>query len=85
MEFLFVRWFGIDSDDIGGWKAKKLHQIGFVEGEAAFGFIDPLDVIRAVHLIPQFSQGRTTELLGHSVARSALEKDADWVRYYVNM
>ena len=36
----------------GGWKAKKLHQIGFIEGNEAFGFIDPADVIRAVHLIP---------------------------------
>jgi hypothetical protein len=34
MEFLFVRWFGLDDDDdeVGGWKTMKLHQIGFVEG-----------------------------------------------------
>ena len=55
MEFLFVRWFSLDTEDSerGGWKAKKLHQIGFVEGDAAFGFVDPSDVIRAIHLIPQ--------------------------------
>jgi len=85
MEFLLVRWFGLDTNEIGGWKAKKLHQIGFVEGDEAFGFVDPADIIRGVHLIPRFSLGRTKELLGPSFARSVLEKDEDWVRYYVNM
>jgi len=76
-----------DMDDTGGWKSKKLHQIGFVDGNdaSAFGFIDPADVIRAVHLIPQFSSGRTKNLLGHSIARSIQENDEDWIRYYVNM
>jgi hypothetical protein len=49
IEFLFVRWFGLDNNETGGWKTKKLHQIGFVDGEAAFGFIDPANVIRAIH------------------------------------
>lgn len=87
MDFLFVLWFGLDNSPKarGGWKAKKLHQIGFIEGNEAFGFIDPADVIRAVHLIPRFSDGRTKELLGHSFVRSGNEKDEDWVRFYVNM
>jgi hypothetical protein len=89
LEFLFVRWFGLETKDLekGGWKAKKLHQIVFLEGDSdtAFGFIDPSDVIRAIHLIPRFSQGRTKDLLGHSIARSVIEKDEDWVRYYINM
>jgi hypothetical protein len=87
MEFLFVRWFGLDTvtDEVGGWKTKKLHQIGFVEGDEAFGFVNPADVIRAVHLIPRFSQGRTKNYLGPSFARSSVENDEDWVRYYVNM
>jgi hypothetical protein len=87
MEFLFVRWFGLD-DGLkarGGWKTKRLHQIGFVKGNEAFGFIDPADVIRAVHLIPRFSDGRTKDLLGHSFSRLAHENDEDWVRYFVNM
>jgi hypothetical protein len=87
MEFLFVRWFGLDDEEIGGWKAKNLHQIGFVkdDSDAAFGFVDPADVVRAVHLIPRFAQGRTKDMLGPSIARSLLDKDEDWVRYYVNM
>ena len=85
MEFLFVRWFGLDSEEIGGWEAKKLHQIGFVEGDVAFGFVDPVDIIRAVHLIPGFAQGQTKDMLGPSITQSVLNKDEDWVRYYVNM
>lgn len=85
MEFLFVRWFGLDSEEVGGWNAKKLHQIGFVEGDAAFGFVDPADVIRAVHLIPRFAHGQTKDKLGPSFARSVLDNDEDWVQYYMNM
>ena len=87
MEFLFVRWFGLDDSPKaqGGWKAKNLHQIGFVEGDEVFGFIDLADVIRAVHLIPRFSDGHTKDLLGPSFSRLAHEKDEDWVQYYVNM
>jgi hypothetical protein len=85
MEFLFVRWFSLDNEEMGGWKARRLHQISFVEGDAAFGFVDPADVIRAIHLIPRFSQGQTKDFLGHSIARSVLDDDKDWVRYYINM
>jgi hypothetical protein len=85
MEFLFVRWFGLDNEELRGWKAKKLHQIGFIEGDAGFGFVDPADVIRGVHLIPRFTQGRTKNMLGPSIARSLLDKDEDWVRYYINV
>jgi hypothetical protein len=56
MDFLFVRWFGRDSDPRPGWKAKRLIRLGFVPGNdgSAFGFLDPSQVIRAVHLIPAF-------------------------------
>ena len=51
----------------------------------SFGFIDPGDVLRAVHLIPCFSLGRTTSILSTSVARRANEDDQDYERYYVNL
>ena len=85
MEFIFVRWFSLDNNEMGGWKTKKLHQISFVEGDTAFGFIDPADVIHAVHLIPWFSEGDMKDLLSPSFTWSVLEKDEDWVHYYVNM
>ena len=42
-------------------------------------------IICGVHLIPQFLLGHTKELLGPSFSQSVLEKDKDWVWYYVNM
>ncbi|KDR69784.1 hypothetical protein GALMADRAFT_282494 [Galerina marginata CBS 339.88] len=41
LEFLFVRWFGLDTVEPGGWRAKRLHQIGFLDSDdpSAFGFL----------------------------------------------
>ena len=88
MEFLFVRWFGRDLGHQGGWNTKQLHRIGFVDGkdDAAFGFLDPQEVIRGVHLIPAFHYGRMRDLLPPSrLARPGrLDNDEDWVVFYVN-
>ena len=56
MNFLFIRWFGRDLDPRPGWNAKRLIRLGFVSGndESAFGFLDPSQVIRAIHLIPAY-------------------------------
>lgn len=84
MEFLWVRWFGRDLHHRAGWKAKRLHRIGFDEQDQ-FGFLDPNDVIRGVHLIPAFAHGRTSDKLAPSMARHPSENDEDWAYYYVNM
>lgn len=87
MEFLFVRWFGRDLGHQGGWKAKRPHRIGFVDGkdDAAFGFLDPQEVIRGIHLIPAFHYGQTHDLLPPSrLARPGQDNDKDWVLFYVN-
>ncbi|KAG6852258.1 hypothetical protein C0991_001497, partial [Blastosporella zonata] len=62
-----------------------MHQIGFLEGEEAFDFTDPKDVIRAVHLIPRFAGPRISYLLGPSIARREEEGDLDYKHYFVNM
>jgi len=89
MEFLFVRWFGRDLTLEPGWKAKRLLRLGFVPGndETAFGFLDPTQVIRAVHLIPAFTWGHVTKYLTQRsvIARGLKEPDEDWQLYYVNM
>jgi hypothetical protein len=57
MEFLFVRWFTTDlgKPNQGGWESKQLYQVRFVDGDdGAFGFLDPQEIIRGVHLIPAF-------------------------------
>jgi hypothetical protein len=83
MDFLWVRWFRRDLSYNAGFHAKRLHRIEFVSGEnpEAFGFVDPSQIIRAVHLIPAFMHGRTSELLGPSIARQPKENDEDW-RFY---
>ena len=82
MEFLFMRWFSLDMEEVGGWETKKMHQVGFADSDGAFGFVDPADVVHAVHLIPRFLEGWTKDLLGPSITQ---EKDEDWVCYYINM
>ncbi|KAJ3512102.1 hypothetical protein NLJ89_g3716 [Agrocybe chaxingu] len=86
MEFLFVRWFGRDFTPRPGWKTKRLLRVGFVPGNeaTAFGFLDPAQVVRAVHLIPAFAWGKVTKFLARSViARSATDPIEDWQLFYV--
>lgn len=88
MELLYVRWFGRDLRVKGGWQQQSLHRIGFVpeSDPAAFGFLDPSQVIRGVHLIPAFAWHTTTSLMGPSAyARQYQPDDEDWLYYYVGM
>jgi hypothetical protein len=58
MDFLLVRWFGRHPGVASGWAAKRLPRVGFLSAgdSGAFGFLDPQEVIRGVHLIPAFAQ-----------------------------
>ena len=92
IEFLFVRWYGLDLDRTSrfGWKLRRLPKVGFVPDDPnyespAFGFLDPAQVIRGIHLIPSFAEGLTGDLLEPSFARLEHEGDFDWRCYYVNM
>ena len=88
MEFLWVRWFGMDPDHQYGHKAAWLPKIRFVPDTdpLAFGFLDPSLVLCGCHLIPAFNDGRTSDLLKTplSIARPPDEVD-NWVTFYVNM
>jgi len=87
MDVLFVRWFGRDITYKGGFSRKRLHRIGFLsDGEdSCFGFVDPDQVIRGVHLIPAYAYQRTNKYLGPTFARHEGEGDEDWRYFYVNM
>ncbi|KIL62147.1 hypothetical protein M378DRAFT_13086 [Amanita muscaria Koide BX008] len=76
VDFLWVHWFGRILDQPGGWKARCFHRVGFVnaQDEAAFGFVDPANVIRSVYLIPDFD--------GHSDNENS---SGDWTQFYVNI
>jgi hypothetical protein len=60
MQFLWVRWFGIEPGHRSGFKVGRLPRIRFVpdSDDQAFGFLDPSLVIRGCHLIPAFAQER---------------------------
>ena len=90
-DYLHVRWMGSDPEWRSGDKKKRLERIGFVPYSGAddieqtepFGFVNPTQVIRACHLIPAFSCGKTFELLPFSKAYSCGE-EGDWLNFYVN-
>lgn len=88
VDILWVQWYGEDTTWACGPTAMRLPRMGFIPHTepAAFGFIDPRDVVRAAHLIPAFAHGCTDFYLPPSqAARSGCENDEDWKYYYVNM
>ncbi|KAF9474973.1 hypothetical protein BDN70DRAFT_814828 [Pholiota conissans] len=89
MDFLWVRWLGMEPGRSFGRKEAKLPKLGFVPetDDYAFGFLDPGLVLRGCHLIPAFNDGRTSDLLltqSPTEARAVGEID-DWVNYYVGI
>jgi hypothetical protein len=82
-EILWVRWFGRDPEWDSGPRHLRLDRLGYVPEHypEAFGFLDPAQVLRACHLTPAFDLGKTTSLLGPSMARDFTE--GDWMNYYV--
>lgn len=89
MEFLWVRWFGVEPDYRFGFKVARLPKVGFVPEDdlSAFGFLDPALVLRGCHLIPAFAGGRTNELLKtvFPTAARPLDETDDWENFYVTM
>ncbi|KAK0492982.1 hypothetical protein EDD18DRAFT_1310769 [Armillaria luteobubalina] len=87
VDFAWVRWYGFDSSHRSGFAAKRPHHVGFVDGRdpGAFGFLDPDDIIHAVHLLPVYRLGQTAEFLPPSIARRPEENDQDYERYSVDM
>ncbi len=86
MKFLFVRWFGIEKAHKYGWTSKHLPMVGFSDiTSEPFGFVNPRHVLRASHIIPAFSFGRTSSLLPKSMARVSPEDNEDYLCYYINM
>jgi len=82
MDILWVHWFGRDPDHQGGFNTRRLHRVGLLDSNepTSYGFLNPSDVLRAVHLIPAFSTG----MIPSDGADS--EKDSTrWEFYYVSM
>ncbi|KAI0308612.1 hypothetical protein OF83DRAFT_1043103, partial [Amylostereum chailletii] len=87
VDFLWVRHFQAENQETPTqrWSSCRLEKLVFppLSQEGSFGFIDPSDVIRGVHIIPAFAYGRKHEDgLGMSAAEHAND-GADWNNYYV--
>lgn len=83
LEFLWVRWFEVieSHQEQNAYTLDVLRFVPMNEDEA-FGFIDPADVLRSCHLIPDFSEGK---LHPDCQAMSRASRDAhDSKQYYVN-
>ncbi|KAJ2923824.1 hypothetical protein H1R20_g13272, partial [Candolleomyces eurysporus] len=53
-----------------------------VETPPSLHFIDPADILRAAHLIPQFSLGEVDTLLPKSCL--VMPQESEWKAYYIN-
>ena len=73
MEVLWVRPFEFDRRWKGGFQARRLHRVCLtpLNGDNAYNFLDPDDVIRGTHLIPAF-------------AHEPMDTP-EYIRHYVNM
>lgn len=84
VEFLWVRWY--EQVDVGrtGWAAQKLDRLRFppMADEAAFGFLDPSDILRGCHLIPVFAKGRR-HIMGQKGVSFHAKDSLDWQEYYI--
>ncbi len=99
LDVLWVRNFVVDTAYRSGFKRKRLPRLQFATGPAAFGFLNPDEVIRGSHIIPVFAWGPTRDLLGQSIARQCFSGDVldkafvwpdepdedDYTHYYVNL
>lgn len=82
IDVLWVHWFGRDPDHKGGFDTHRLHRISLMDTDelTSYGFLDPSDVLCAVHLIPAFSAA------GIPPEGTRLESDSTkWDFFYVSM
>ncbi|CCO34564.1 hypothetical protein BN14_08666 [Rhizoctonia solani AG-1 IB] len=92
-DFVHVRWLYYDTDKAfqGGWDECRLDHVGYEQCCTdqdlldSFDFVHPSDIIRTVHLIPDFRSGPSSTLLNFakSIAHDN-EEHWDWKHYYVN-
>ena len=86
MDVLWVRWLKVDRRHKAGWKAKRLYKVRFLSSldEGAFGFLDPDDIVRSVHLIPGFDEGLIEDSPGTLKSEWDYKPSRNWCSYYVN-
>ncbi|KAI0071486.1 hypothetical protein K474DRAFT_1712409 [Panus rudis PR-1116 ss-1] len=83
MEFLWVQNYKLDRSHKAGLQHRRFHRVTLapVTDADTFVFLDPDEVIRAVHLIPAFAHGRTGDAQDATFSQD--NKD-NWKYFYVN-
>lgn len=79
IDFAWVHWYQFEAAS----KEFSLDTVSPIPltSNLALGFVDPADILRAVHMIPRFSLGK----LGEPVSKSPLvQYEHQWKAYFVN-
>jgi hypothetical protein len=83
LDFLWVRWYEVVDPASSGWSSSQLDCVRFLpmSEDDAFGFVDPTDVLRGCHIMPNFAKGKRH---ADSVGVSRCARDGkDYNCYYV--
>ncbi|KAH6884640.1 hypothetical protein BKA70DRAFT_1445846 [Coprinopsis sp. MPI-PUGE-AT-0042] len=79
-DFLWVRWYRWQSVGSDSCRHNLLTFLP-MDDESAFGFVDPMDIVRGSHILPWFHDGANED----STGRSAHAQDAnEFMTYLVN-
>ena len=81
VDLLWVRWMTTEPTTVST-HAPQATYTPLEDG--AFGFLDPADVVRGSHMIPEFFLGRTLRLLPLSSDFRDDKQLGDWGVYYIN-
>ncbi|RXW14335.1 hypothetical protein EST38_g11521 [Candolleomyces aberdarensis] len=84
-DLLLVRWFTELSNGQNSWESCGLDRLKFhpLNNSGGFDFLDPEAVLRACHIMPRFSCGRSSEPDAKPISNLAKDNE-DWKEYYVN-
>ena len=86
MEFLWVRWYRVlprddPKEPLGPFDLDKAELLP-IEHPGSHGFVDPQDVIRTCHMVPDFKTGKRYE---QGRGKSVIANDGeDYNKYFVN-
>jgi hypothetical protein len=90
MEFLWVRWLDYDEEEPGGWDTGRMDRVSYGKCRNddelldAYDFIDPKDIVRACHLIPDFDSGTASTLNVKPGSLTSDNEEREWKFHYVN-
>jgi hypothetical protein len=78
LDFVWVHWYQLEPPSRLEFELDRVSLVP-LDKVSALGFLDPSDILRAVHIIPRFSSGREVE----NMSRVVRDREV-WKEYYVN-